>query len=588
MDTFAIFQQYARDMPRALKQVAAEPQVKRDQAYYEQNIGKVKSVDDFMKNYRLYNYAMTASGLQDMMNSKAFMRKVLTSDLSDSQSFVNKLSDARFRTFAQNYAFSTKGEVSNKAFVQNAAQQANTVSQYLAKAGNSSVESILNTQYYNEHIGDVKTVDDLVHDQTLLTVVMTAYGLDPNAVLKGTLASTTAAEDAFKAVIESDDSDPDSLANQMEKGTADTTDLPHYAQSAAKADALSNTFTKAYGRTPDLMHYENTISTIRSIDAFLADDTLVRVATKTYQIDGAGYSKSDLKRILTSDLNDPMSVANQLGPAARGFALAYNFTTSPDGATSYAAMAHDFNFGADGQLAPRRQIQSNVNIAVVENLYTNQVSADKRLKGTISAENANYSAVIGSAKSLADITGNDRIVSYLAKAFGIDAKKLTPSTLQQVLTSDLDDPKSTANKLGQNYRRLAAAFNFTPKGTISRTVGLQSAKNMSLQKDDYLRQTMEAEAGQQNAGAKLALYFQRKAPTITNAYTILADPALLKVVQTALNIPSKSGGQDIDRQANHISSKLTFSDFQDPVKLGRFLSRFATLYDMQNSGQPTG
>lgn len=581
--TYLTYQQYARDMSRSLKQIAAEPEVKRDKNYYEQNIGKVKSADDFLKDYRLYSYAMKAGGLQDMMNSKAFMRKVLTSDLSDGSSFVNKLSDTRFRAFAQNYAFSTKSEASNNAAVQNVNQQADTVSLYLSKVGSSSLNAISDATYYKEHIGSVKNVDDLVHDQTLLNVVMTAYGLDSKAVLNGTLASTTAAEQAFKAVIESDDSDPGSLANQMESGGASTADLPRYAQSGAKVDSLSNTYTKAYGRTTDLIHYEQTIGSIHSVDALLADDKLVAVATKAYGIDGASYSKSDLKKILTSDLDNPMSVANQLGPAARGFALAYNFTTSTGGATSYAAMAHDFNFGADGKITSRRQVQSNVNVAVVENLFTAQASASKATAKAATAENAFYSNAIASAKSLDDVVGNDHLVSYLAKAFGFNAKTLTPDTLRKVLTSDLGDPKSAASRLGTNARRLVAAFNFTAAGTVARNTSAQSAKSMAIQSDDYLRQTMETEAGQTNPGVKLALYFQRKAPTLTNAYSVLADPALLKVVQTALNIPAKSGGQDIDRQATQISNRLKFSDFQDPAKLSRFLSRFATLYDLQNA-----
>ena len=48
---------------------------------------------------------------------------------------------------------------------------------------------------------------------------------------------------------------------------------------------------------------------------------------------------------------------------------------------------------------------------------------------------------------------------------------------------------------------------------------------------------------------RLALYFERKASGITSAYDILADPALLKVVQTALSIPPETGAQDIDKQA---------------------------------------
>ena len=68
-------------------------------------------------------------------------------------------------------------------------------------------------------------------------------------------------------------------------------------------------------------------------------------------------------------------------------------------------------------------------------------------------------------------------------------------------------------------------------------------------------------------GVRLALYFQRKAEASTSAYDILADPALLKVVQTALGIPAETGAQDIDKQAALIGSQLDLEDLKDPQKL---------------------
>ena len=52
----------------------------RQTAYYKENIGNVKSVDEFLDNYQLYSYAMDAFGLGEMTYAKAFMKKVLDSD----------------------------------------------------------------------------------------------------------------------------------------------------------------------------------------------------------------------------------------------------------------------------------------------------------------------------------------------------------------------------------------------------------------------------------------------------------------------------------------------------------------------------
>ena len=85
--------------------MAQQTDVSRNAAYYKENIGKVKTVDDFLKNDRLYQYAMKAYGLEDMTYAKAFMKKVLQSDLSDPNSYANKLVDKRYREFAAAFSF---------------------------------------------------------------------------------------------------------------------------------------------------------------------------------------------------------------------------------------------------------------------------------------------------------------------------------------------------------------------------------------------------------------------------------------------------------------------------------------------------
>src|ERR1700743_3879054 len=100
VSTYLGYTNATKDMTTTLNRVASQSDIKRQQAYYDANIGSVKTVDDFMNNYQLYSYAMTAYGLGDMIDSKAMMKQVLTSDLSDSNSFANKLSDPRYREFS--------------------------------------------------------------------------------------------------------------------------------------------------------------------------------------------------------------------------------------------------------------------------------------------------------------------------------------------------------------------------------------------------------------------------------------------------------------------------------------------------------
>ena len=589
ISTYLDYQVYAANLPKSLNRVASEAAVTSQQSYYTANIGKVTSVDDFLSNYKMFSYAMKASGLEDMTYAKAFMRKVLTSDLSDPSSFVNKLTDTRFKAFAQQFSFNTDGSVTGTPTTQSSTQESNTIALYTAKTGSSSINGTLATAYYEQNIGNVKSVKDLENDSQLLDYVMTAYGLDTNTIDNGTYTQSTNAQSDLAAVLESDSTDPNSTANGMAAGNVNTSNIPVAVQSAANQDATSAAYTALYGRTTELISYESNIKTVHSLDGFLANTSLVNVAEKAYGLDTSTYSTTDLRRILTSDLTDPMSVANQLGSKAVAFAKAFSFTTSSASTSPYAQMAQDFNFDSSGNATTVRSVQSTVNIASMETLYMARAKSDKASQAAATAETKYYTSTITGVKTLTDFMSDPRLVSYAKTAYGLDPGT-SDATVQQILTSDLSSPKSVASTTGSAARQLAAAFNFSTTGTVSRTGGTaQSAKSVQTMNDAYLEQTLEDEAGDDNEGVKLALYFGRKvqAGAVTSAYSILADSALLKVVQTALNIPSSSGNQDIDLQANAITSRLNVSDLQNPAKLKSFISQFATFYDLNNSTSNT-
>ncbi|MDG9072639.1 DUF1217 domain-containing protein, partial [Streptococcus pneumoniae] len=64
----------------------------------------------------------------------------------------------------------------------------------------------------------------------------------------------------------------------------------------------------------------------------------------------------------------------------------------------------------------------------------------------------------------------------------------------------------------------------------------------------YLRQTIESTQGEENAGVRLALYFERKVADITSAYDILSDNALSEVFRTVFSLPDEVAAMDVDQQ----------------------------------------
>jgi hypothetical protein len=199
-----------------------------------------------------------------------------------------------------------------------------------------------------------------------------------------------------------------------------------------------------------------------------------------------------------------------------------------------------------------------------------------------------YLANIGNVKSVDDFINNTQLFSYAMKAYGLEDMTYAKAFMKKVLTSDLNDSNSFANKLADSrYQDIAKAFDFSTDGDADSTV-TQSQTAQQGTVDKYVRQTLEEDAGEDDTGVQLALYFERTAPSVTSYYGILADDALSKVVRTALGFDDSMGLMDIDQQVKILQSKFDITDFQDPKKLEAFIGRFTAMYDLQNPDASSG
>ncbi|HWT30898.1 MAG TPA: DUF1217 domain-containing protein [Propylenella sp.] len=195
----------------------------------------------------------------------------------------------------------------------------------------------------------------------------------------------------------------------------------------------------------------------------------------------------------------------------------------------------------------------------------------------VARETEYYLANITKVQSIEDFLGNDRVFAYAMKAFGLEEMTYAKAFMRKALEGGIDDDQSFANKLSdRRYREFVEAFNFVRYGEAATAFDRTQQGTVDL----YLRQTLEITAGDRNQGVRLALYFERKAPEIGSVYQILADPALLQVVQTALGIPASTGAANIDVQAKMISARLDVGDLKDPEALGKFLERFTSLWEL--------
>lgn len=195
----------------------------------------------------------------------------------------------------------------------------------------------------------------------------------------------------------------------------------------------------------------------------------------------------------------------------------------------------------------------------------------------VQSATAYYKANIGGVTSVDDLIGNYRLLSYALSAYDLSDQIHSTALIKQVLEGGVDNSKSLANTLSDpRWKAFAAAFDFADDGAAS----LSTSSAVATTTTNYDEQQLENEQGAQDPGVQLALYFERVAPTVTNAYGILGDQNLLEVVQTIFGLPPTTNASDIDAEAASVSKLVPLSTLQDPKQVQQLAERFTAMYDL--------
>ncbi len=475
------------DMQKSLDRVASQATVKRDADYYKENINKVKDVDDFLGNYRLYSYAMKAYGLEDMTYAKGFMKKVLESDLTDAKSFANKLTDTRYKDFAAAFNFSD-----TTSDAQSSAQEDDLIGLYTQSFADESKAAATETTYYSNAIDKVQTVSGLVGDSRLRNYVLKAYGIDP------TYVST----DFLKQVLTSDVSDPTSFVNV--NGNAKYKALAAQfsfnadgtVNGTAQTDTQKNAVMEQYNLTaPSIVtpaaadynkaYYLSKIGTITNVTDLLADSRLTSYIKTAFGM-GSSFSNAALKQVLISP----------------SYAHSLNFD----------AVNQAFNFNSDGT------------IATGTSTYTPQSAEQLSAMQSRADGNASYYQTnIAKITNVDDLISDTRLTSYIKNAFGL-SQSLSDADLESILTD-------SAYAAAHGYDAVRAAFNFNADGSV--------ADNTWAQTTSQARQTVTRVSDNED-------YYKGKISTIANVDSLLADQKMTSFIRATYQVPSSLSDADLN------------------------------------------
>lgn len=87
---------YANQITRFEK---ADPTVRREIDYFLKAAQKISSVEDLLRDRRALTVALGAFQLEEQVDAKGLLRKLLTEDPNDPRSLVNRLVEPRYKSF---------------------------------------------------------------------------------------------------------------------------------------------------------------------------------------------------------------------------------------------------------------------------------------------------------------------------------------------------------------------------------------------------------------------------------------------------------------------------------------------------------
>lgn len=224
-----------------------------------------------------------------------------------------------------------------------------------------------------------------------------------------------------------------------------------------------------------------------------------------------------------------------------------------------------------------------MSVAVSYRLYSQTLERQLELtasRGSVKLESEHYLENYRNISSIAEFVSSTRVFDFAMTAFGLQDLAFAKGYMRKVLEGGISDPNSLANRTNDlRIREFARVFDFETFGpdTMSRSATGQAVV------DRFVRETLELEAGQEDEGVRLALYFQRKGSELTSGLEVLGDAALAEVARTALGLPDEFAASDIDKQAAVIEDRIDLAALSDPEEMDRFLTRFGAQWDAKNA-----
>ncbi|QUJ76288.1 DUF1217 domain-containing protein [Sulfitobacter albidus] len=228
----------------------------------------------------------------------------------------------------------------------------------------------------------------------------------------------------------------------------------------------------------------------------------------------------------------------------------------------------------------------------LQQTYDNQFAAFTQ-SAQIQRDSDYFRENIANVTTAEDLVKDRRLLTVALGAFGLEGDIDNRFFIQKILSEGTTNDDALANRFADTrYAELSQAFGFGPGEFLKTGVDLFAEAIV----DRFEAASFEIAAGNANESMRFALYAQREMGPLANDqmsndakwFTIMGEPPLRKIFESALNLPASFGQIDLDQQlvvfkerAEREFGSSDIGQFSDPELVQELIDKFVVRDQIQ-------
>ena len=206
-----------------------------------------------------------------------------------------------------------------------------------------------------------------------------------------------------------------------------------------------------------------------------------------------------------------------------------------------------------------------------------QAGKDPQLQRTLER----FKEAVTRAPDVKTALKDPRVLAVVLPALGLADAVDKPALAMRALTSDPAKPDSLVNQLSdRRWLSAAKTLDLSRRGLDA----LRDPKIQAVLEKGLAQVTWREGLNEATPGVSDALYFRERASSVKNAYDILGDAVLRRVVTKALGLPDSLAVQTVEAQARTITSRLKIESLSDSRQVAKFAERYVITRASEGGG----